>query len=307
MFDSSFKKSAVPTFEQLQQSGQFHQWCQWSEDDWKNVPSNLANEEDYLALQNGSIIQRDPETLLEKAQEGDLFAMSGCLPILFRQEKRELLDQYVQRLLQARFFFFLNGFVADERLQTLFNITLPKAKALELIMQDAPTRHPFEQFMIGSSFLAGNNGFEQDLEQGIYYLTLSSRGGCMHGMSWLGNAYANGMGVERDVPFAIRCIQMTYDRGLPNSAFSLGLFCLKYGTEEQMRQATAVCMPYVIYEYYPENENVEKGLRLLREARDAGDEDAARILNNYEANPPHCPMAVMYQKMTGLPIEFSDK
>lgn len=180
-------------------------------------------------------------------------------------------------------------------------------KALELIMKDAPTRHPFEQFIIGSSFLAGNNGFEKDLEQGIYYLMLSDRRGCMQGMAWLGNAYADGAGVEKDIPFAIRCHQMTYDRGLPNSAGALGLLCLNVGTEEQMRQATAVCMPSVIYEYYPANENVEKGLRLLREARDAGDEGAAQLLDWRETNPPHCPMALMYQQMTGLPIEFSDK
>ena len=296
----------IPTFNQLKESGEFQQWLEWSDEDWENIPETIPDLEKYRMLKTGNIMQQDRRTLLQQAQQGDLFAQCAAA-IFLRESDPEQSSKYVQNLCQNRFFFFLILFVSNPAAASFFEIDLPREKAYELIMQDAHLRHPFEQFMIGSSFMNCNNGFEQDEEQGLYYLTLSARNGCMESIAWLGEIYFSGtQTIKKDLHKSLKCYELAYEHGIEHSDCGLGATCLQLGIAEQMMQATAACMPYVIYEYYPPSELVERGLKLLNDAKNAGNPVARRILDDYNNNPPHCPMAIMYQKMTGLPIEFKD-
>lgn len=180
--------------------------------------------------------------------------------------------------------------------------------ALQIITDTLEERSAYEHFKYGDSLVQATNGFSQDILRGAYWLTRSVRGGCCEGMLSLGLCWRTGLLGQEDVDLALRLWEVAAQRDAPMAYYNLGTCYLQRGLNTPC-VPHVVQMPYVVYESYPQNDDITKGLHYLHKAEKCGYEDAAKLIERYywmETNRPHSLQAKILAAASGLPIERKD-
>jgi len=159
--------------------------------------------------------------------------------------------------------------------------TADKAAALGWYRRAADAGLPIAQRALGTKYLAGQDGTEQNPDEALRWLTAAAQAGDPGGMLNLALAYGGAGGVKQDDAAALHWLKQASNAGLVRATFLLGRYTeAGRGTEANPREAA------LLYRTASEQGHPEAGARI-------GQLIGQRLLDN--DMPPHMgiPWALM--------------
>ena len=100
-------------------------------------------------------------------------------------------------------------------------------KALGLWHKAADEEHPAAMGLLGRAYMEGKMGFEKDAASGLALLEKAANGGNTPSSVYLGNIYAKGQGVARDMERAMKWYEQAASAGDAHSQYIVGLAYLE--------------------------------------------------------------------------------
>ena len=100
-------------------------------------------------------------------------------------------------------------------------------KALGLWHKAADEEHPAAMGLLGRAYMEGKMGFEKNAASGLALLEKAANGGNTPSSVYLGNIYAKGQGVARDMERAMKWYEQAASAGDAHSQYIVGLAYLE--------------------------------------------------------------------------------
>ena len=186
-----------------------------------------------------------------------------------------------------------------------------EAEGAEWLLKAAEQGYAPAQYSIGSCYLGGVRGIEQDMARGIEWIRKAAEQDEPHSQNLLADCYANGKyGVEKDMAEAVKWLRKAGENGLIIAQFKLGGYYLNGGVA--VYEPDGLSLLGFPGDYNPDGKGIDKdvidpaeGAKWFRKIAERAEADVQKNDRNRYIEAQHN-LGVLYSRGEGVEKDLTE-